>query len=93
MKSINYDLQFVFIVYAAIMEKISIVAGNTSAAIPKEVSYLYDTYVTSLYWATATATSTGYGDITAQTVFEKMLSILAMMVGRYHVFLDTLFYC
>ncbi|XP_033108885.1 uncharacterized protein LOC117110323 isoform X2 [Anneissia japonica] len=40
-----------------------------------------DAYVVSLYWAVATTTSTGYGDISAITQEEKAYSILAMLVG------------
>ncbi|RMX52130.1 hypothetical protein pdam_00015158 [Pocillopora damicornis] len=38
-------------------------------------------YVLSLYWATATATSTGYGDLHAATIGEKWFSIFAMLTG------------
>ncbi|XP_022782902.1 cyclic nucleotide-gated cation channel alpha-3-like [Stylophora pistillata] len=38
-------------------------------------------YVLSLYWATATATSTGYGDLHAETIGEKWFSIIAMLTG------------
>ncbi|XP_068674268.1 cyclic nucleotide-gated channel rod photoreceptor subunit alpha-like [Montipora foliosa] len=38
-------------------------------------------YILSLYWATATATGTGYGDIHAVTLGEKWFSIFSMLVG------------
>ncbi|XP_068723461.1 cyclic nucleotide-gated channel-like [Montipora capricornis] len=38
-------------------------------------------YILSIYWATATATGTGYGDIHAVTLEEKWFSILSMLVG------------
>lgn len=38
--------------------------------------------MTSLYWASATATSTGYGDVHAYTIAEKVYSIGAMIVGK-----------
>eukprot|EP00058_Branchiostoma_floridae_P022784 XP_002608274.1 hypothetical protein BRAFLDRAFT_87952 [Branchiostoma floridae] len=38
-------------------------------------------YVMSVYWATATSTSTGYGDVHAQTLSEKAYSIVAMLAG------------
>ncbi|XP_066276868.1 uncharacterized protein [Branchiostoma lanceolatum] len=38
-------------------------------------------YVISVYWATATSTSTGYGDVHAKTLTEKAYSIAAMLAG------------
>ncbi|XP_032231588.2 uncharacterized protein LOC5507177 [Nematostella vectensis] len=38
-------------------------------------------YMTALYWATATATSTGYGDVYATNDKEKWFSVLAMLLG------------
>eukprot|EP00058_Branchiostoma_floridae_P006940 XP_002592428.1 hypothetical protein BRAFLDRAFT_67294 [Branchiostoma floridae] len=38
-------------------------------------------YVISMYWATATSTSTGYGDIHAKSLSEKAYSIAAMLAG------------
>ncbi|KAJ7372504.1 hypothetical protein OS493_019013 [Desmophyllum pertusum] len=38
-------------------------------------------YVLSLYWATATATSTGYGDLHAITLEERWFSMAAMLTG------------
>ena len=38
-------------------------------------------YITSLYWAFTTITTVGYGDITAKNNWEKVLSILFMVVG------------
>nr|XP_054756976.1 uncharacterized protein LOC129263078 [Lytechinus pictus] len=40
-----------------------------------------DSYVISLYWSVATATSTGYGDISAVNEKEKWFSIGAMLLG------------
>lgn len=38
-------------------------------------------YVTALYWAFATMTSVGYGDVVAISVGEKFAAILCMIVG------------
>ncbi|GMH41134.1 hypothetical protein BSKO_09044 [Bryopsis sp. KO-2023] len=38
-------------------------------------------YVTSLYWAFATMTSVGYGDVVAVTINEKFTAIVCMIVG------------
>lgn len=46
-----------------------------------QVSFLHNTYITSLYWSSATTTSTGYGDIHAYTPGEKIYSIFAMILG------------
>lgn len=41
----------------------------------------FSQYVTSLYWASATACGVGYGDIHAHLVPEKMLSVFCMIFG------------
>ncbi|XP_022094111.1 uncharacterized protein LOC110981133 isoform X3 [Acanthaster planci] len=41
-----------------------------------------ESYVIALYWSVATATSTGYGDISAVNAGEKWVSILAMLIGE-----------
>ncbi|CAH3024940.1 unnamed protein product, partial [Porites evermanni] len=46
-----------------------------------ELVGVWKKYVLSLYWATATATSTGYGDLHAVTEGEKWFSVCAMLVG------------
>ncbi|XP_064635102.1 uncharacterized protein LOC135492519 [Lineus longissimus] len=38
-------------------------------------------YVQSLYWAAATMTSTGYGDISAHTTLGRVVCIVAMLIG------------
>ncbi len=38
-------------------------------------------YVISLYWATATTTTVGYGDISAHTDLERVYAIFIMIVG------------
>ena len=38
-------------------------------------------YTVSLYWATATTTTVGYGDISAHTDLERIYAILVMIVG------------
>ncbi|XP_076825494.1 uncharacterized protein LOC143471047 [Clavelina lepadiformis] len=64
-----------------ILEKVLSATDNPDQALNSEVSFLHNTYITSLYWASATATSTGYGDIHAYTIPEKFYSIGAMIVG------------
>jgi len=57
-------------------------AGNVSYAFMNEAQHQFDAYTTSLYWATATTTSTGYGDITAYNTLEKIFSVIAMIAGK-----------
>ena len=38
-------------------------------------------YVVSLYWAAATTTTVGYGDISARTDLERIYAIFIMIVG------------
>ena len=38
-------------------------------------------YIISLYWAAATTTSTGYGDITAVNTSERIVALIAMIIG------------
>ena len=38
-------------------------------------------YINSLYWATSTMTTVGYGDIVAQNDSEKLYSIMSMVIG------------
>ncbi|GMH45876.1 hypothetical protein BSKO_13839 [Bryopsis sp. KO-2023] len=38
-------------------------------------------YVSALYWAFATMTSVGYGDVVAITVAEKIMAIICMIIG------------
>jgi len=40
-------------------------------------------YITSVYWAITTLSTVGYGDISAFTPFEKLLSITWMLFGLY----------
>lgn len=54
--------------------------GSSPEAV-EEVSFLYNTYVTSLYWSAATVTSTGYGDVRAYTIPEKVFSVFVMIIG------------
>jgi hypothetical protein len=39
-------------------------------------------YISALYWAAATVTSTGYGDVHAVTVPEMWFAILIMLIGK-----------
>ena len=43
-------------------------------------SALHD-YVVSLYWAAATMTSTGYGDVSAVSSGERIVAIIVMVIG------------
>ena len=38
-------------------------------------------YIVSLYWATATTTTVGYGDIRAHTDLERSYATLVMIIG------------
>lgn len=40
-------------------------------------------YLSSVYWAFSTIATVGYGDIVAVNTFEKVLSIIWMMVGVF----------
>lgn len=41
----------------------------------------FESYIDSLYFTVSTLTTTGYGDITPKTPWEKLLSVLIMVVG------------
>ena len=40
-----------------------------------------DEYIASLYWAAATMSSTGYGDIHAHDASSQLIAVLVMFVG------------
>ena len=40
-------------------------------------------YMTSMYYAYATMTTVGYGDISATTYFEKVAAVFAMIIGGF----------
>lgn len=40
-------------------------------------------YLSSVYWAFSTIATVGYGDIVAVSIFEKIISIVWMMVGVF----------
>ena len=40
-------------------------------------------YTASLYWATATLTFTGYGDVRPSTLFEKFFSVVVMLSSQF----------
>ncbi|XP_071851243.1 uncharacterized protein [Apostichopus japonicus] len=56
-------------------------AVGTASGRPLVNETAQDSYVISLYWSVATVTSTGYGDISALTGFEKFASVVAMIIG------------
>jgi len=41
----------------------------------------FDKYIAALYWAVQSMTTVGYGDMTAQTTGQRLLSIFTMYVG------------
>jgi len=77
--NVSYKILYAF---TDLDEKMKSISKATLKAIPQDVSYLDATYTSSLYWATATATSTGYGDVRAYTTNEKLFSIVAMLAGK-----------
>ena len=46
-------------------------------------SSIFGDYLVSLYWATTTMTSTGYGEITAHSNTEKVFSFTVMLMGLF----------
>lgn len=38
-------------------------------------------YITSLYWAAQTIMTVGYGDILPQSGYEKMFTVLVLVIG------------
>lgn len=40
-----------------------------------------DRYVAAVYWATATLTTVGYGDISAHTTSERLFSLIMILIG------------
>ena len=61
--------------------------SSSKGAIPIDMSedgtktVAWHEYVISLYWAAATMTSTGYGDISAHTTPGRAVALVAMLVG------------
>jgi Trk-type K+ transport system membrane component len=49
----------------------------------------YELYVTSLYFIVTTIMTVGYGDIHAENLSEKLLSILLMLIGVVSVSFAT----
>ncbi len=45
-------------------------------------SSYFDRYVYSLYWATATMGTIGYGDIVGISIPEKIVSIIIIAIGE-----------
>ncbi|CAH1786243.1 unnamed protein product [Owenia fusiformis] len=56
-------------------------AKHPSFGLNLEQADAMTTYVVSLYWAMATATSTGYGDIYPVNLNEKWYSVIGMLAG------------
>ena len=68
-------------VFVAILQKVLRATNGFDRDAVAEVTFLDNTYVTSLYWSAATVTSTGYGDVRAYTIPEKIFSIFVMVIG------------
>ena len=54
-------------------------ASNSSNATSSSSSL--HNYILSVYWASATLTSVGYGDVKAYNMQEKALALVAMLIG------------
>lgn len=50
-------------------------------AIEKEDNYLITTWLDSLWWAFATVTTVGYGDIVPMTDLGKIMGMASMLIG------------
>lgn len=65
------------------------ILGNSLIGLFSIVFYLLESptnpkihsFIDALWWGFATATTTGYGDITPVTTFGKLLGILLMLTG------------
>ena len=55
---------------------------STWASVLVDVSSDADHYVSSLYWAVATMTTTGYGDFSATNTQEMLYAIATMILGK-----------
>mmetsp|Transcript_2402 Transcript_2402/g.1659 ORF Transcript_2402/g.1659 Transcript_2402/m.1659 type:complete len:97 (+) Transcript_2402:130-420(+) len=42
---------------------------------------IIESYMTSVYWSFSTVLTVGYGDVSAHTDFERIFSIIWMMLG------------
>merc|ERR1711881_421492 len=56
-------------------------ATTNSTAILNDIDFHNNRLLNSLYWSMATASSTGYGDIRAYSLAEKIFSVFAMFIG------------
>ena len=56
-------------------------SNETKNRIIEETDINFSNYSVSLYWAAATLTSTGYGDVRAHTVEEKFFAVATMLLS------------
>ena len=66
------------LVELAVLYVLMLLAFASMFALAEGLSWL-----TSLYWAGTTATSTGYGDVIPKTSTGKVLSFIVMHIGVY----------
>ncbi len=81
-KEIKLLLKSKFFIYLTILGNGLIgLSGLLFYLLEKGVNPKVNRYMDALWWSFATATTTGYGDITPITDLGKILSILLMLMG------------
>ena len=58
-----------------------LVFGTLLFLVEREINSTIGTWFDAIYWAFATVTTVGYGDVVAQTYLGKVISIVLMILG------------
>ncbi|MEA9357848.1 potassium channel family protein [Bacteriovorax sp. PP10] len=87
--SLNFFLAEIFILIKSPVFALLTILGNVMIGTFSLAFYFFElnhnvkihSYLDALWWGMATATTTGYGDITPVTIQGKVLGIILMLTG------------